>query len=914
MSHKISSLKFVYLLICLAVLLGACANPTPSGPTPTPNLPYYPGCSADNLIAYINFANANNDPDIIHLDPGCTYMLTSSAESEVLNNQTHHSGLPTIITDITIYGHDAKIRIRLNPGEPPTGHFYVDGSGENEGDLKLYDLRLENGIRQIGGAVIVHQADFFASNTAFLDNGVGPMDLNDIQPGLGGAIYNLAGSVTIIDQSSFGGNYASKPPDRTDELGGVIYNKNGDLLVYSSSFIGNQSAGRAGAIYSEKDAANLSAGLIIIENSKFFDNVASRDGGAIVLVNETNGATFITDSIFYANRAEYGGAIFSEGSKLKVDFDFFYENSADFGGAIYTKRSGGGNPSTLSSQESTYEENMVRDLGIGGAIFSENSDLFLDESEFRRNTASSCGAIRIGGHPYLEGETWEPGAELSTDLYNPASIEISGGKFRNNQAWHAHGGAICHLQGELSIQETWFIDNEANEHGGALFLIDKSELSELLLTDNIARGSGGAAAIGYPSYIDQIPGEFVIVDPTNLNFSTHITNTIIRNNTGGSHGAGLYINIGGRVSISKSTVKENVTNYWGGGIFQEGGDLVITNSTFSANSASKGGGLYNTGCSSTQTTLDIKHSTFAHNIASDSSEGGGLQYMGEVNIQNSLVTLNSNQDCGISQCSSSNVSVAGSVDSDGSCGFSVTETDPKIGPLSKNGGATQTHALQSDSPLINTAPDCALLQDDQRGVHRPQPQGGNCDPGAYEFYADDPRLTPPPPPAPPPPMPDVPPDDSSENCPPFEDLDISVVLLNVPADTLVLPLYFKFLAGVPGQDEAEPWKFRATLGDPGEIESYKCDQQGFEDRLYCMFNLTPDAPGLALDLLLYKDDCEDPSYTLPKVTIPEIKGSTPDSIPDPKLQCSKDLNKDACEAAGGEMSTGGSEAPHCICP
>ncbi len=84
-----------------------------------------------------------------------------------------------------------------------------------------------------------------------------------------------------------------------------------------------------------------------------------------------------------------------------------------------------------------------------------------------------------------------------------------------------------------------------------------------------------------------------------------------------------------------------------------------------------------------------------------------------------------------------------------------------------------------------------------------------------------------------------------------------------------------------------------------------------------MFNLPPDVPGLALDLLLYKDDCEDPSYTLPKVTIPELKGSIPEpkgSIPNPKTQCSEDLNEDKCEEAGGEMSTGGSEAPHCMCP
>ncbi len=135
---------------------------------------------------------------------------------------------------------------------------------------------------------------------------------------------------------------------------------------------------------------------------------------------------------------------------------------------------------------------------------------------------------------------------------------------------------------------------------------------------------------------------------------------------------------------------------------------------------------------------------------------------------------------------------------------------------------------------------------------------------------------------------------------PFENMDISVFMLNVPADTLVLPLYFRFPGDVPGLNEAVPWQFRALLG---ETKSYQCGLQGFPDRLYCMFNLPPDAPGTALDLMLYINECVDPAYTQPKVTIPE-----------PKTQCTEDLGEDDCVAAGGEMSDGGAAALYCICP
>jgi len=85
-----------------------------------------------------------------------------------------------------------------------------------------------------------------------------------------------------------------------------------------------------------------------------------------------------------------------------------------------------------------------------------------------------------------------------------------------------------------------------------------------------------------------------------------------------------------------------------------------------------------------------------------------------------------------------------SIDSGTSCGFggangNQSMTDPMLGMLQSNGGATETHALALTSPAIGAAsPDCgsppAMAADvatDQRGWIRPQ--GALCDVGAYEF-------------------------------------------------------------------------------------------------------------------------------------------------------------------------------------
>jgi hypothetical protein len=66
----------------------------------------------------------------------------------------------------------------------------------------------------------------------------------------------------------------------------------------------------------------------------------------------------------------------------------------------------------------------------------------------------------------------------------------------------------------------------------------------------------------------------------------------------------------------------------------------------------------------------------------------------------------------------------------------MTNTNPRLGPLTDNGGPTLTHALLPGSPAIN-AGDCSggTISRDQRGVTRPL--GSACDIGAYESALPD---------------------------------------------------------------------------------------------------------------------------------------------------------------------------------
>jgi hypothetical protein len=73
--------------------------------------------------------------------------------------------------------------------------------------------------------------------------------------------------------------------------------------------------------------------------------------------------------------------------------------------------------------------------------------------------------------------------------------------------------------------------------------------------------------------------------------------------------------------------------------------------------------------------------------------------------------------------------------SDHSCSFtgsgSLTNTDPKLGPLANNGGPTLTMALLPGSPAIDAGSAVGAPATDQRGI--PRPQGPGVDIGAFEY-------------------------------------------------------------------------------------------------------------------------------------------------------------------------------------
>jgi hypothetical protein len=206
-------------------------------------------------------------------------------------------------------------------------------------------------------------------------------------------------------------------------------------------------------------------------------------------------------------------------------------------------------------------------------------------------------------------------------------------------------------------------------------------------------------------------------------------------------GGGIYNAAGATLTINKSTLSANLAKVTkcplghcfsdGGGIYN-GGKAIITNSTFSGNSAELGGGIATGG------TTIISNSTIGTNSSGIYNFSGGA-----TTLQNSILASNTGGNC-----SGSMVSNGYNLSDDASCNFANTgdlnNTDPMLGPLQFNGGPTQTMALPSGSPAVDAGnpSGCTdnlghLLKTDQRGKPRPNTEDtGGCDMGAYERQSD----------------------------------------------------------------------------------------------------------------------------------------------------------------------------------
>jgi hypothetical protein len=209
------------------------------------------------------------------------------------------------------------------------------------------------------------------------------------------------------------------------------------------------------------------------------------------------------------------------------------------------------------------------------------------------------------------------------------------------------------------------------------------------------------------------------------------------------------------LTLNNSTVHDNETTNWGGGIYNLGGTLTVNNSTISGNSGGTGGIDLSGGM------VTINNSTLTGNTATGGSGGGVYVFNGTMNLNRTIISGNGGGEIasGGGTINANNLNVFGHSGLTNAQAFTNfmpgindrTATSNGTHPtalagilnttLADNGGPTLTHALVSSSPAIEIIPttdaNCNPGETaDQRGAARangPDAGGNACDAGAFEF-------------------------------------------------------------------------------------------------------------------------------------------------------------------------------------
>ncbi|MFT0788522.1 choice-of-anchor Q domain-containing protein, partial [Synechococcus sp. H55.10] len=394
----------------------------------------------------------------------------------------------------------------------------------------------------------------------------------------------------------------------------------------------------------------------------------------------------------------------------------------------------------------------------GGGVFVDAGGQFkIANAQISNNKATS-----LGGGVYSLSTVTVTDSEISSNgagqdgggLYNKGTLTISSTGISDNGAGQNGGGLYNDSGGQATITSAGISSNGAGQDGGGLYNKGTLTISNAGISDNGAGQNGGGL------YNDS-GGKVTI---TSAGISTNgvgqdggglynkgtltIDVTGISSNNAGQNGGGLYNDSGGTATITATEISFNNTPWAGGGLYVSSSSTVsLTNSTLSGNSAGqKGGGIHNLG------TVKLSFVTVASNSA---SSGGGIFNNATANIRQSIVAISPSGN----NCSGSLTASGVNFATDTSCGSGFTSVTPAVlnlGPLTNNGGSTQTHALQVPSAAIDAVPSgqCTDLNgnpvnQDQRGSGFPRPAGARCDAGAYE-QQNPPTPTPTPTPTPPP--------------------------------------------------------------------------------------------------------------------------------------------------------------------
>jgi hypothetical protein len=297
--------------------------------------------------------------------------------------------------------------------------------------------------------------------------------------------------------------------------------------------------------------------------------------------------------------------------------------------------------------------------------------------------------------------------------------------------------------------------------GGGLFNLGDATLDMVTFDGNQAPGTSGAGGGIYNGSLGSIVGSGQITMTrstlkngraalggglTNNDGLVTLQDVTVSDNAGSDVGGILNT---ARVSLERVTLSGNAGQV-GALATADGGQAILVNVTISGNQAvpSPGNALGPAAGIHVAGGVDLANVTIAANTGVAGMDGsGGIRVTtgSQAILSNTIIANNTGGNCSGNLIGEFNLTFP-AVGCQITGPSNLAGLDPALGPLSNNGGLTQTMALPDASPAIDTGTARNCPATDQRG--EPRPRGRQCDIGAYESAFGPGQPTPSPTPFP----------------------------------------------------------------------------------------------------------------------------------------------------------------------
>ncbi len=463
----------------------------------------------------------------------------------------------------------------------------------------------------------------------------------------GGIVATRTGSETpsvSIIGGAVRGNIANGPWNVDGGGGGIAVMPGTTLAAFEVEISANRAANGDGGGAFNRGTLDLTGGVVRVNSALSGAGVSNGSG-------ELSGGTLSVQGTLVEENsatASGGGLATFSGSLSVDDATVAWNSAAGDGGGIFGV-----------GQLSTARTTVTRNRSTHGGGISTLARATLSETTFSRNHATAAG-----GGLFVRG-----GAGLSEP------VTITGGAITDNTSaghWSASGGGGGLANGDiastgrpLTVNDVTFSGNHADfGDGGGIFNRGELTVNDSRLLDNAAL-SGGGLGNGTGS----LPGG-----------TATLNRTIVEANVAMEFGGGGLSSRGGELIVNASTVKNNRSEFMGGGIAtavaQDGSVPVLTvnGSGIGGNVAQHGAGIRNGGIATVSSNSLIGNGTL-NGISLEGNraigkrtttltiegQGGGIENIGEATLSVTASTVAGNKaDLGGGIFNTGTTTIAGS--------------------------------------------------------------------------------------------------------------------------------------------------------------------------------------------------------------------------------------------------------------